>query len=447
MTQFNRRDFLRNSSVATALAATSSMASAASADNSDKTADHLRPIRVGVVGTGPRGRWHIINMLRFQQNVEVPAICDIAPSALAAGVKTVKDITGKEPAVYGKNGDEYDYRKLCERDDLDAVLAATPSKWLGRMSIDALNAGKHAGHEVPGCYTIEECHGMVEAEEKSGKHCMLLENCCYGRDNMMLMNMVRKGAFGEPYFGVGSYVHDCRHYFFDGNGKLTWRGDLAAEAYGASYNPHGLGSPSKWLGIHDGDRFESCICMSTTPREVKKYAVKKYGADSAQAKIPYTHGDFVTTVIHTAKGREIRIDYSLNCTRPYSRYYLLQGTDGCFDSRVGMYIEGITKKAHENWDPVADYYEKYDNPNWLAGSAQAKKCGGHGGIDYFVIRDFVKMVRENKRPWIDVYDAAAWASILHFSKLSLDRKGNRVEVDDFTKGKWKDPNWRKDAFV
>ncbi len=442
MTQFNRRDFLKTGSVAAAIAAGSTFTSA-----EERQPDEPKPIRVGVVGTGSRGRWHIVNMLKYQENVEVPAVCDIKPSALAAGVQTVKDITGKTPDAYGENGDEYAYRKLCERDDLDAVVASTPSKWLGRMSIDALNAGKHASHEVPGCYTIEECHEMVQAEEKSGKYCMLLENCCYERNTMMLMNMIRQGVFGEPYFGVGSYVHDCRHYFFDSAGKLTWRGDLYTEAHGAAYNPHGLGSPSKWLGINDGDRFESCICMSTTPREVKKHAAKVYGADSPQANLPYIHGDFVTTLIQTAMGREIRIDYSLSCTRPYSRYYLLQGTNGCFDSRVGMYIEGVTEKAHEKWDDIGSYYEKYDNPYWLAGCEEAARCGGHGGIDYFVIHDFVKMVRENKRPWIDVYDAATWASILHFSKLSLDRGGNRVEVDDFTGGRWKDPDWRKDAFV
>jgi hypothetical protein len=145
-------------------------------------------------------------------------------------------------------------------------------------------------------------------------------------------------------------------------------------------------------------------------------------------------------------GRQIRVDYSLTSTRPYSRYYVLQGMKGCYDSRAGLYL-GPGGPSGDKWGSLAEYKEKYQNPYWKAGAEKAKAAGGHGGIDYFVIQDFVKMVREDKEPWIDVYDAASWASILHFSKLSLDRGGVPVKVDDFTRDKWKDPNWRKAQWV
>jgi hypothetical protein len=307
-----------------------------------------------------------------------------------------------------------------------------------------MKAGKHVGHEVAGCHTIEECHGIVEEHERTGKHCMLLENCCYGNETMMVHNMVQQGAFGDPYFAVGSYVHDCRKSFFDSDGKITWRGELWRDAYGSSYDSHALGSPAKWLSVNDGDRFEYCTCMMSRPGEAHEYAVETYGPDSEPAKVDFKTGDFVTTLIYTAKGRQIRVDYSLACTRPYSRYYLLQGSNACFDSRVGVYIKGVSGGYNrDKWDQMSQYYDKWQHSYWRKDGEMARRAGGHGGIDYFVIYDFLRMVRTGEPPWIDAYDAASWSSILHCSHLSLDRKGAAVEIPDFTNGRWKDPNWRK----
>ena len=437
-TQIDRRSFLKGGAAGVAAAAVTDAArpNLSAADESEE------PVRIGVVGVGGRGRWHIKNMLSYQQGVVIPAICDYRKDRLAMAVDYVKNAKGYTPDGYSK--DEHDYRNMLERDDLDGVLLATDVFWLGKISIDAMKAGKHVGHEVAGCHTIEECHGIVEEHERSGKHCMLLENCCYGNETMMAYNMVRQGVFGDPYFGVGSYVHDCRKQFFDGNGKITWRGELWRDAYGSSYDSHALGSPAKWLGINDGDRFEYCTCMMTRPKEAHEYAVKTYGPDSEPAKVDFKTGDFVTTLIYTAKGRQIRVDYSLACTRPYSRYYLLQGTKGSFDSRVGVYLKGISGPYNRHkWDSLEQYYDKWQHSYWRKDGEMARRAGGHGGIDYFVIYDFLRMVRTGEPPWIDAYDAAGWSSILHCSHLSLDRNGAPVDVPDFTKGKWKNPNWRK----
>ncbi len=399
----------------------------------------VKPVRIGVVGVGGRGRWHITNMLSYQENVVIPAICDYRTDRLAMAIDMVKKAKGYTPDGYPDG--KYDYRNMLQRDDLDGVLVATGIDFLGRISIDSLKAGKPVGHEVPGCYTIDECWELVEEHERTGTHCMLLENCCYGDETLMVLNMLRQGVFGEPYFGVGSYVHDCRYSFFDGDGKITWRGELWRDSYGCNYNSHALGSPAKWLGINDGDRFESCLCMQSRPKAAHTHWTEKLGADSEAAKVEFKSGDFISTLIQTAQGRQIRLDYSLTCSRPYSRYYLLQGMNGCFDSRTGMYVHGTS--ADHKWDPVAKFVEEYQHDYWRNDGTLAKKAGGHGGIDYFCIHDFIKMVRTGQPPWIDAYDAASWSSILHFSKLSLDRKGGPVEIPDFTKGKWKDPDWRK----
>jgi hypothetical protein len=264
---------------------------------------------------------------------------------------------------------------------------------------------------------------------------------------MMIYGMVRQGVFGEPYYAEGSYVHNCRGMFFDGQGKITWRGELWRDSYGSAYPQHGLGSNCKWLEINDGDRLECCQSMMTSPREARARAAAQFGAASGPAKVDFKTGDFVTSLISTAKGRMIRIDYSLTCTRPYSRYYLLQGTKGCWDSRSGVFLDSVHTGLNGTegpWEPLEKHQGKYQHPYWRKEGAVAQRFGGHGGIDYYCIYDFVKMIREDREPWIDVYDAAAWSSIIFCSKLSLDRKGARVDMPDFTGGKWKDPDWRKE---
>ena len=277
---------------------------------------------------------------------------------------------------------------------------------------------------------------------------MLMENCCFGRETLLMYNMIRQGVFGDTYFAVGSYVHDCRHLYFEPNGELTWRGRLVRDDYGCNYPSHAMGSPSKWLGINDGDRMVSLSAMMTAPRGLHAYAVDKFGADSPQAKIDFKSGDITTVSIRTAKGKNLRIDCGLSSTRPYSRYYVLQGVKGCYDSRTGVYVNDGGQSAHIWKDKlIAKYAENFEHEYYRKDAETAKKAGGHGGIDYFVVREFVNMVRENKEPWIDAYDAAAWTSVMHLSRQSLDKGGAPVDVPDFTGGRWKNPDWRKGRMV
>jgi hypothetical protein len=229
--------------------------------------------------------------------------------------------------------------------------------------------------------------------------------------------------------------------FFDGAGKPTWRSDLSRDAYGSAYPQHGMAPSCKWLGINDGDRMEYCQTMMSAPREAHAYAVERFGANSPQAKIDYKCGDFVTSLISTAKGKMIRVDYSITNSRPYSRYYVIQGMKGCYDSRSGIYVRGISQS--EAWEPISNFYPKYQHIYWRRDGAVARQAGGHGGLDYHCMREFVRMLREDQEPWVDVYDTAAMSALIFCSKLSLDRNGARVEMPDFTDGRWKDLNWRK----
>ncbi|MBC8871691.1 MAG: Gfo/Idh/MocA family oxidoreductase [Planctomycetes bacterium] len=410
-----------------------------------------KPVRIAVIGLGGRGSYLLRCLLSHHPGVSVPALCELQPDRLEAGIAMVKKIKGTTPVGYCKG--EFEYRNMLERDDVDGVLVATGVQKFGRIATDVMKAGKHVGTEVTGPHTLEDCWAIVEEHERSGKHYMLLEQCCYGDVNLMILNMVKQGLFGETYYATCSYVHDVKT---GGSGKsrlvnsdqtLSWRGRLVAEGRGSSYPAHGIAPVAKWLGINDGDRFEHCIAMMSDPREIHAQVVEQFGPDSEAAKIKFHTGDFHTTLIKTAKGKMIRLDYSLSNTRPYSRYYLLQGMNGCYDSRTGLFLKGASSERHPGygaWDPVEEFFEKYRHPFWRKDEKTALATGGHGGMDYFCIRDFVAMCRHGQAPWSDCYDAAAWNALNHCSEQSIDRQGAPVEIPDFTKGKWKDPNWRKD---
>ena len=405
-----------------------------------------KPVRIGVIGVGPRGLWHANNLATNYPGVTVTAICDKQEDRAKWAIDLLMRAGHPKPAGYSKG--EYDYRNMCQRDDVDAVLIATGVDWLGRIAVDALRAGKHTGFEVSGPQTEEECWNLVKAKQESGKRAMLLENAEYGDENLMIYNMVKQGVFGEPYYAEGSYVHDCRAEFFDPSGKITWRGELIRDHYGSIYPQHGLGATCKWLEINDGDRMEYCQTMMTSPREAHLGIERMWGPDSEPAKVHFKAGDLASSLISTAKGRMIRIDFGISCTRPYSGYHVLQGTKGCWDSRSGIFVlrddMPYNGRITAPFEPLQTYQQEYQHPYWRTSGAVAQGAGGHGGIDYFCIRDFLKMVRENREPWVDVYDAATWSSLIFCSQLSLDRNGARVAMPDFTDGKWKDPNWRKD---
>jgi len=431
----DRRDFIKHSGLALMAASLPSV----KAHYAFGQTENLKTINIGVIGTGSRGR-NMTDVLLQIPGINVPAICDISQVSLDRCAAIVEKRTGKKPQGYTKG--EYDYRRLLERDDLDGVMIATPVEWHVRMSVDAMNAGKDVGCEVTAGDILEELWELVRTKEKTGRHYMLLENYNYDRDRMMVTDMIKQTLFGEPYYAECGYIHDCKHLLFNSDGSLTWRGERATIYYDHPYATHSLGPVCKWMGINDGDRLEYLTTMVTKPRMIETYAAEKFGSDSELAKIDYKRGDFYTTTIHTVQGKVIRLDFDAYSNRPRENYYLVQGTNGIYNSRSGIFLKGDKEK----YQSTSSYRAKYEHPYWKQSATEAAKTG-HGGGDYFVLRDFVKMIREDKEPWIDVYDAATWSCISHCSKLSLDGKSAPIEMPDFTSGKWKEKNWREQFVV
>jgi predicted dehydrogenase len=428
-----RREFLlRSAATAAAAAALGEPASAAAARQGPP-----EPVRLGVVGLGNRGT-HLLRLALGVPGVQVKALCDLSEDNLARAAEIVLKAQGSEPPRYTKAPS--DYSAMIKRDDIDAVLIATPTKWHCPMAIEAMKAGKHVGSEVPAGFQLQELWDLVRTKEATGRRYMLLENYLYMRPNMIVLNMVRAGLFGEPYYAECGYLHDCRFMLFKPDGSLDWWGDWAANNFGSDYPTHAMGPVSKWFGLNDGDRMEYCTSMMTAPRVLKDYTVKRFGADSPQGKIDWALGEFVSTQIRTVNGRVIRLDYDVNSPRPALMPYMLQGTRGLYDSRNGIYIED---GKGERWEKIEKYQDQYDHGYWKR-EGQKASSAGHGGGDFFAVNDFIEMVRQDREPWVDVYDAASWSVLYWCSHESIASRSKPVDIPDFTNGRWKDPNWRKD---
>ena len=399
-----------------------------------------RKARMGFIGVGDRGRTHLGLCLQ-RTDTEVKAICDVDPAAVEKAQKMAREAGYKDLPVYDQ--DEYAYLKMLERDDIDGVIIATPWLWHTRMAVAAMKAGKYAGVEVSAANTLEECWDLVNTHEATGMPCMILENVCYRRDVLAVLNMVRDGLFGELVHLECGYQHDLRDVKFNpgvefGPGALAearWRTAHSVHRNGDVYPTHGIGPVATYLDIDRGNRFVSLTSTASKSRGLHDYVVKQAGEDHPNAKVKFKLGDVITTVIKTANDETIIVSHDTNLPRPYSLGFRVQGTDGIWmDVNQSIYVEGKSPQKHE-WEAAAPYLEQYDHPLWKRYAEQAAGAG-HGGMDFFVDQAFVEAVKQRTPTPLDVYDAASWSAITPLSEESIAQGSRPVEFPDFTRGQW-----------
>jgi predicted dehydrogenase len=420
----NRRTFLQTATAAAAALATCGVGAQ----------ETTKPVRLGLIGTGGRGNSLLGTLFQFPA-VEFPAVCDLIPDRARDTAQRIEQKTGHRPEVYA--GSESVWEKLLRREDLDAVIIATPWDWHTRMAVAAMRAGKYPGVEVPAAMTTRECWDLVRTSEKTGVPCMMLENVCYFQRVLTLLRMVREGVFGEVLHCEAGYQHDCRFLMFDNQGKLTWRGRHSANMNGNLYPTHALGPVAQWMNINRGDRFTSLVSMSTPARGLRRYAAAKLGPDHELARRDYAQGDINTTLLQTANGRTVTLYYSILTPRPYDLILRLQGVNGIYlGTNNSISLEQAGKGA-EQWEPFEPYEQKYAHPLWQALAAEAAKSGGHEGAEYPMFHDFLKAVRSKAPAPQNVYDAATWSAVVGLSIQSVAHGGKPVEFPDFTHGKWK----------
>ncbi len=391
----------------------------------------LKTVRIGFVGVGNRGLFLLGNLLDIE-GVRITALCDIVPDRVRSAQKRVTAKGQPEPAAF-PNG-ERDYENLCRRDDVDLVYIATPWDSHTPIAVFAMEHGKHAAIEVPAAMTLDECWQLVNTAELTRRHCMMLENCCYGEIELLVLNMVRQGLLGELTHGEAGYLHESRDYHLQGSDASNWRRRFITQLNGNLYPTHGLGPVAEYLGIHAGDKFDYLVSMSSLERALSQRR-DALPADHPRRADRYACGDINSSLIRTALGRSILVQYSLALSRPYSRINLIAGTHGTFaDYPPRLHLDGQPDEWITDLQP---YREKYQHPLWKALNERAQKSGGHGGMDFVMNWRLIQCLQEGWPLDMTVYDAAAWSSVVPLSIESVAKGSAPVPVPDFTRGAWK----------
>lgn len=438
-----RRDFLKKTAASAALTSFSGInAFAIGSQTAEK-------IKFGFIGVGARGTGQLKVMLQ-RKDIIVTAVCDIDEKRLTEAADIVAQAGMSKPKMYGK--DNYAYRELLADKDVDAVIISTPWEWHTIMAIDAMKAKKAVGVEVAGAFNLQECWELVETYEATQTPFFILENVCYRRDVMAVLNMVRQNLFGEIIHLEGGYQHDLREVKFN-NGKQLYGGgvEFGDKAYseakwrttnsvyrnGDLYPTHGLGPVANYINNNRGNRFLYLTSMASKSRGLHNYIVNspEGGANHPNAKVEFALGDVVTTQIKCFNGETILLTHDTNLPRPYSLGFRVQGTKGLWmDLNKSLYIEGTSPKAH-SWESDAEYMKKYDHPLWVKYETNSKEAG-HGGMDFFVLHAFVEALKRNEPMPLDVYDCVSWAAVTCLTEESIAQGSKPVYFPDFTRGKW-----------
>lgn len=405
-------------------------------------------LRIGIIGCGARGQSHIDELLK-RKDIEITAVADPDSKwAIPETQKIFNRLQKKQPR-YFSSGKE-DYLNLLNEKNVDAVIICTPWEWHVQQGISALKAGKKVGMEVAGAINIQECWDIVKAVEETGVPLMFLENVCYRRDVMAVMNMVKNNVFGELLHLQGGYQHDLRAVKFNdglspygkgvnfgdrGISESKWRTLHSIKRNGELYPTHGLGPVAMMTDINRGNRLLSLTSMATKARGLHKYIADQAGLDHPNARVNFSLGDVVTTMIRTQNEESIILIHDTSSPRPYSLNFRVQGTQGLWmDDLQQIHIEGKTPAHH--WESDGPWMEKYDHPLWKKYHADAESAG-HGGMDFFVLNAFVECCKRNEEFPLDVYDMATWSAITPLSEVSIKQGGALQDIPDFTQGKWK----------
>lgn len=436
---YGRRDFLKASAVIGLGAALGGLSLSGCAGmlrkgeaRTEFRVPPIDPVRIGFVGVGDMGSAHVRNFLEIE-GVEIKAVCDIVESKVERIQKWVEETGQPKPAGYSRG--EYDFKQMCAEEELDLVFTATPWRWHVPVCLAAMENGKHAATEVPAAVTLDECWQLVETAEKTGLHCVMMENCCYDRIELAVLNMVRKGMLGEIVHAECGYLHDLRALKFSKKGEGLWRTEHSIKRNGNLYPTHGLGPVAQCMNINRGDQFDFLVSMSSKSIGLNAFAAETFGPDHPYTNQKYALGDVNTSLIRTKNERTIMLIHDCNLPRPYTRINLVQGTKGIVRKWPHRaYIEG--RSPQHKWEPFENYWEEFEHPLWKS-LTEKSKGKGHGGMDYIEDYRLIRCLRSGMPLDMDVYDAAAWSVVSELTERSVAKKSRPVDFPDFTRGKWK----------
>jgi Oxidoreductase family, NAD-binding Rossmann fold len=408
----------------------------------DLTTKPREKVRIACIGNGGRGLSLMHDCLGIEF-AEIVAVCDLRTERAEALAERIAKTGRPKPAVIG--GTQNAWEQLVARDDIDVVYIATPWEWHVPMAISAMEHGKHAFVEVAAMVTVADCWKVVDTSERTQRHCVMLENCCYGENELFVLNLVRQGVFGELTHAECAYIHDLRGQLYDLTGEGGWRREYHKQYNGNLYPTHGLGPVAQYLGVGRGDQFAYLVSMSSPEKGLSKWRNEKNPNDGKNAGDKYVCGDMNTSLIKTALGRTIMIQHDVISPRPYSRINALSGTGATFfdyPARLAVNdpkAHGLDAKGSHAWlsdKDLATMREKFTHPLWKKLQEQSKNAG-HGGMDFVMNWRHLDCIRLGLTPDSVVYDAAAWSCIIELSSWSVENGSLPITVPDFTRGLWK----------
>lgn len=395
----------------------------------------MKDIKVGFIGLGCRG-YELLRNEVLRQKEQVTAVCDVYEDRAEMGAKAVEEAGQKRPSIY------LDYKDVIKDENVTTIIIATAWESHVEIALAAMYAGKAVAMEVGGAYELKHCFDLVEAYEKTGTPFMLLENCCFGRRELMVLNMVQKGLFGEIVHCAGGYLHDLRYEISHGieNRHYRLRNYLSRNC--ENYPTHELGPIAKVLNINHGNRMLTLSSTASKAAGLQDYVLTHKNQDEFLKGKTFAQGDVVTTVIKCAQGQTIVLTLDTTLPRYYCRNFTVRGTKGMYEEVTdSVFLDRKEDIEHDfSWrrdcsGNASDYTEEYEHPIWKKYIEEGVR-GGHDGIDWLEFEAFFRCLREDAPMPVDVYDAASWMAITALSEMSIAKGGAVVDIPDFTGGKW-----------
>ena len=404
-------------------------------------AEPIEHVRVGLVGLGDRGTGAVYRF-PYIEDATIVALCDLMPERVERAQGILEEL-GAPRALYEFSGEE-GYKQLCERDDIDLVYLAVPWQLHTPIAVYAMEHGKHVAIEVPAATSIKECWDLVNTSERTRRHCMMLENCCYDFFELTCLNMIQQGLFGEVVHVEGSYCHNLDPYWdqYQGDWRMTYNKDH----HGDVYPTHGIGPVCQDINIHRGDKMNVLVSMDTDAFNGQEIADKRYGKGVVEK---YANGDNTMTFIRTEKGKTILVEHNVVTPRPYNRMYQVTGTKGFANKypNEGLALGADMVKAPVAYDDLdAEEYMSdaerdalmaiYEHPIAKGIAEKAKQVGGHGGMDFIMDYRLIYCLHHGLPLDQDVYDAAEWSSLVELTEVSINHGSMPIVMPDFTRGEW-----------
>lgn len=399
-------------------------------------APKLDTVNTGFIGVGNRGSAAVERISQIE-GVQIKAICDVRPEKAEAAKARIKT-PGHEAILFTENDESW--MQLCERDDIDLVYIATQWELHAPIAVYAMEHGKHVALEIPAATTVEDCWKLVETSEKTKKHCVILENCCYDFFELLTLNMVRQGFFGEIIHCEGAYIHDILESFFQKEKRYDyWRLKENAARNGSLYPTHGLGPVCQIMDVNRGNKMEFLVSMSSGDFMINNMTKEKAQEEAyfeQYVNKPF-RGNMNMTSIKTQRGSTIILQHDVTSPRPYSRIHMVSGTKAFaqkypLPGKIAIGHDGFVSEKE-----LAGLETKYTPAIVRKIGDLAKKIGGHGGMDFMMDWRLIDCLRNGLPMDMDVYDAAAWSVIGPLSEWSVANHSAAIEIPDFTAGSWK----------